>query len=321
MLADSTLTKRVLIWAGHLIFDYQALYKNDYFTKGYKMTIQLPLDVRQPINSLDAYISYVNQIPMLSQEEEQSLATRLQKDNDIAAARQLVLSHARFVVRIAKGYMGYGLQLNDLIQEGNIGLMKAVKRFNPQVGVRLVTFAVHWIKAEMHEFILRNWRIVKIATTKAQRKLFFNLRNMKKRLGWFTNEEINEVAKDLGVEPEEVREMEMRLSASDASFEAHNDDEENHEHYIPAGYLEDLRYNPASELEQSDWSEQSGFALQHALAKLDERSQDILAARWLNNEKATLQDLADKYQVSAERIRQLEKNAMEKLKIAIEAEQ
>lgn len=278
------------------------------------------LNIRQPINSLDAYISYVNQIPMLSQTEEQALATRLQKDNDLAAAKQLVLTHARFVVRIAKGYMGYGLPLNDLIQEGNIGLMKAVKRFNPTIGVRLVTFAVHWIKAEMHEFILRNWRIVKVATTKAQRKLFFNLRSMKKRLGWFTNEEINAVAKDLGVEPETVREMETRLSASDASFDAHDDDEDDNEMNVPAGYLEDLRYNPAKELEQSDWSEQSENALHRALKQLDTRSQDILAARWLNDEKATLQDLATKYQVSAERIRQLEKNAMEKIKAVITEE-
>jgi len=281
------------------------------------MTTFHTLDVRQSINSLDAYISYVNQIPMLSQNEEQELALRLQKSNDLAAARQLVLTHARFVVRIAKGYMGYGLQLGDLIQEGNIGLMKAVKRFNPEVGVRLVTFAVHWIKAEMHEFILRNWRIVKIATTKAQRKLFFNLRTMKKRLGWFTNEEISAVAKDLGVEPETVREMEMRLSASDASFDAHSDDDEN-ETYAPAGYLEDLRYNPAKELETTDSLEQSETALHKALLQLDDRSQSILTARWLNDEKATLQDLAEKYHVSAERIRQLEKNAMKKLKIAMQ---
>jgi RNA polymerase sigma-32 factor len=280
-----------------------------------------PLDVRQPISSLDAYISYVNQIPMLSLAKEQELATRLQKNNDLAAARELVLAHARYVVRIAKGYMGYGLPLNDLIQEGNIGLMKAVKRFNPEIGVRLVTFAVHWIKAEMHEFILRNWRIVKVATTKAQRKLFFNLRTMKKRLGWFTNEEINAVAKDLGVEPETVREMEMRLSASDASFDTHNDDDDENEFNIPSGYLEDLRYNPSKELEKSDWSEQSSNALHIALKQLDERSQDILTARWLNDEKATLQDLADKYQVSAERIRQLEKMAMEKLKAAMAEEE
>jgi len=285
------------------------------------MTAFHTLDVRQPINSLDAYINYVNQIPMLSQTEEQELALRLQKTSDLNAAKQLVLSHARFVVRIAKGYMGYGLPLSDLIQEGNIGLMKAVKRFNPAIGVRLVTFAVHWIKAEMHEFILRNWRIVKIATTKAQRKLFFNLRTMKKRLGWFTNEEVSAVAEDLGVEPETVREMEMRLSASDASFDMHDDETEENETSVPAGYLEDLRFNPAKELETINSSEQSEISLHKALSKLDPRSQHILSARWLNDEKATLQDLANKYDVSAERIRQLEKNAMQKLKVAIQEEQ
>lgn len=276
------------------------------------------LDINLPINSLDAYVTYVNQIPMLTQSEEQDLAIRLQKNQDLDAAKQLVLAHARYVVRIAKGYMGYGLPLGDLIQEGNIGLMKAVKRFNPEMGVRLVTFAVHWIKAEMHEFILRNWRIVKVATTKAQRKLFFNLRTMKKRLGWFSNEEINEVAKDLGVEPEDVREMEMRLNNADTSFDTSAmDDDDEHTHMVPAGYLEDQRYNPEQLLETSDWSEQSGSSLHQALQQLDERSQEILAARWLNEEKTTLQELADKYQVSAERIRQLEKNAMQKLKEAI----
>jgi RNA polymerase sigma-32 factor len=213
--------------------------------------------------------------------------------------------------------MGYGLQLNDLIQEGNIGLMKAVRRFDPQVGVRLVTFAVHWIKSEIHDFILRNWRIVKIATTKAQRKLFFNLRTMKKRLGWFTNEEVSAVAKDLGVKPETVREMEMRLSASDASFDTPSDNEDENETHIPAGYLEDLRYNPVQELEASERSGQSHVALRAALHQLDKRSQDILTARWLNDEKSTLQDLAAKYRVSAERIRQLERNAMGRLKVAM----
>lgn len=274
-------------------------------------------NIRLPINSLDAYISYVNQIPLLSQGEEYELATRLQKNNDLEAAKKLVLSHIRYVVRIAKGYMGYGLPLGDLIQEGNIGLMKAVKRFNPEIGVRLVTFAVHWIKSEIHEFVLRNWRIVKIATTKAQRKLFFNLRNMKKRLGWFTHEEINAVAKDLGVKPETVREMEMRLNSTDAAFDGHEEEGDEGFHAVPAGYLEDHRYNPAQCLEKNDWSEQSNTALHQALGRLDERSQEILAARWLKEEKATLQELADKYQVSAERIRQLEKNAMEKLKEAL----
>lgn len=277
------------------------------------------LDLRLPIKSLDAYIAHVNQIPMLSQAEELELAIRLQKMGDITAAKQLVLAHAKYVVRVAKGYMGYGLPLGDLIQEGNIGLMKAVKRFNPDVGVRLVTFAVHWIKAEMHEYILRNWRIVKIATTKAQRKLFFNLRTMKKRLGWFTNEEINAVAKDLGVEPKTVREMEMRLSNADTPFEAYGNDEEDEPAYaVPAAYLEDKRYDPEELLVNSDWSEQSESSLHQALSQLDSRSQAILAARWLSDEKATLQDLADKYQVSAERIRQLEKNAMGKLKKALE---
>ena len=276
------------------------------------------LNIKLPISSLDAYINHVNQIPLLSQTEEMALARRLQRDNDLEAAKQLVLSHVRYVVRISKGYMGYGLPLADLIQEGNIGLMKAVKRFNPEVGVRLVTFAVHWIKSAIHDFILRNWRIVKIATTKAQRKLFFNLRSMKKRLGWFTHEEINAVANDLGVKPETVREMEMRLNSTDTSFDAPMDEEDDHAYTTPAGYLEDHRYNPAQTLETSDWAEQSGTALHQALSQLDKRSQAILAARWLNEEKSTLQELAEKYQVSAERIRQLEKTAMEKLKGVLE---
>lgn len=278
------------------------------------------MNMNLPVNSIDAYIGYVNQIPMLSQEEETALAIRLQKDGDLAAAKQLVLSHARYVVRVAKGYMGYGLSLNDLIQEGNIGLMKAVRRFDPTMGVRLVTFAVHWIKSEIHEFIIRNWRIVKIATTKAQRKLFFNLRSAKKRLGWFTQEEVNAVAKDLGVKPETVVEMEMRLNAHDAAFDGHSDDDEDDSHtFAPAGYLEDHSYNPSQQFENAEFSERSGSNLHHALSQLDERSQEILSARWLTDDenKATLQDLADKYQVSAERIRQLEKNAMQKLKVAL----
>lgn len=275
------------------------------------------LDLRLPIGSIEAYISYTNQIPMLSQAEELALAERLQHQNDLQAAKQLVLPHLRYVVRIAKGYMGYGLPLNDLIQEGNIGLMKAVKRFNPKLGVRLVTFAAHWIKAEIHEFILRNWRIVKVATTKAQRKLFFNLRSMKKHLGWLSEEEVHDVAKDLNVKPEAVREMEMRLSNSDTPFDAHDDDDDDQAAFSPAGYLEDHRYNPAAQNEKTDWAEQSGSTLQEALIQLDERSQEIIQARWLNENKLTLQDLADKYQVSAERIRQLEKNAMQKLKAAL----
>lgn len=274
-----------------------------------------PLNIHLPISSLEAYVGYVNQIPLLSHAEEMDLATRLQKNNDLDAAKQLVLSHARYVVKIARGYLGYGLPLNDLIQEGNIGLMKAVKRFDPSVGVRLVTFAVHWIKSEIHEFIIKNWRIVKIATTKAQRKLFFNLRSAKKRLAWFTHEEVQEVAKDLGVKPEAVYEMEMRLNSSDASFDGHeHDEEEEHAPMIPASYLSDHRYNPARELENSNWQEQSGIHLHSALNELDERSQEILHARWLSDSKETLQTLANKYQVSAERIRQLEKNALAKLK-------
>jgi RNA polymerase sigma-32 factor len=275
------------------------------------------LDIRLPIGSIEAYMSHVNQIPMLTQEEEFALADRLHKNQDITAAKQLVLPHLRYVVRIAKGYLGYGLPLNDLIQEGNIGLMKAVKRFNPTIGARLATFAIHWIKAEIHEFILRNWRIVKVATTKAQRKLFFNLRSMKKQLGWLTENEIHEVANDLKVKPETVREMEMRLHTSDTAFDSHDDDDEDSHSFSPAGYLEDHRYNPAVQLEKNDWSEQSGSALQEALSHLDTRSQEIITARWLDNDKLTLQDLADKYQVSAERIRQLEKIAMQKLKVAL----
>lgn len=277
-----------------------------------------PLDLRLPIGSIDAYISYVNQIPLLEQAEEIKLAESLQKDQDLNAAKKLVLPHLRYVVRIAKSYLGYGLPLNDLIQEGNIGLMKAVKRFNPKLGVRLVTFAGHWIKAEIHEFILRNWRIVKVATTKAQRKLFFNLRSMKKSLSWFTDEEVRDVARDLKVKPETVREMEMRLSTNDTAFDAYDDDDDDTASFAPAGYLEDHRYNPASQIESTDWSEQSGSSIHVALNKLDERSQEIIHARWLDENKLTLQELADKYQVSAERIRQLEKNAMQKLKAAIQ---
>jgi RNA polymerase sigma-32 factor len=274
------------------------------------------VDVRLPVSSIEAYLHYVNQIPMLTQEEEYELAVQLQKNHELAAAKRLILSHLRYVARVAKGYLGYGLPLADLIQEGNIGLMKAVKRFNPDVGVRLVTFAMHWIKAEIHEYILRNWRIVKVATTKAQRKLFFNLRNLKKHLGWMTPQEVNDVAKDLGVKPETVREMEMRLTTSDMSFDAHNDQDDEEAHFAPAGFLEDHRHNPAQELEQADWSEQSSDTMYLALDQLDERSQDIIRARWLDENKLTLQALADKYQISAERVRQLEKNAMGKIRAA-----
>ena len=270
-----------------------------------------------PIHSIEAYIHYVNQIPLLSQDEELELATRLHKDNDLAAAKQLVLAHLRYVVHVARGYLGYGLQLNDLIQEGNIGLMKAVKRFNPNVGARLVTFAMHWIKAEIHEFVLRNWRIVKVATTKAQRKLFFNLRQMKKQLGWLTQDEVTEVANCLRVKPETVREMEMRLNSSDMPFDTQDDDDEDNAYIPPSRFLEDHRYNPAENFEKNDWLESSHANLHAALTTLDERSQEILQARFLSDGKKTLQDLADKYRVSAERIRQLEKNALQKLKMAL----
>lgn len=263
--------------------------------------------------SLDQYIQAANQIPMLSAEEETRLANRLIQDGDMNAARHLVMAHLRFVVRVAKGYNGYGLALADLIQEGNIGLMKAVKRFDPDKKVRLVSFAVHWIRAEIHEFILRNWRIVKIATTKAQRKLFFNLRSAKKRLAWFNQAEINQLAEDLGVSPKVVVEMEARMSNGDVSFDLPVDDEENP--HAPVNYLQDTQgVDPYKDLEENDWENHNHERLADALANLDERSQDILKQRWLMESKTTLQDLADKYQVSAERIRQLENNALKKLK-------
>ena len=267
-----------------------------------------------PGANLQAYVQGVNTIPMLSAEEERELAERLQQDNDLEAARRLVLSHLRFVVHIARSYSGYGLAQADLIQEGNVGLMKAVKRFNPEYGVRLVSFAVHWIKAEIHEFILRNWRIVKVATTKAQRKLFFNLRSAKKRLAWLNNDEVTAVAQDLGVEPRVVREMEGRLAAQDTAFDAPSDDDDDNAWQAPVHYLQDQRYDPAQQLEQADWSEDSNSRLLDAMGSLDERSQDILRERWLTETKSTLHELADKYGVSAERIRQLEKNAMKKIR-------
>lgn len=273
----------------------------------------LALSSALPIGSLDAYIARVNQIPLLSLEEEQDLATRFHSEQDLDAAKQLVMSHLRFVAKIAKGYMGYGLAVADLIQEGNIGLMKAVKRFNPNMGVRLVSFAVHWIKAEIHEFILKNWRIVKVATTKAQRKLFFNLRKADKQLAWFNEEEVKTVATHLNVTPDEVRLMEKRLNAHDETF-SHYESDDTSTHWAPEQYLEDNRYNPASLAENKDWSDMRENKLQQALLCLDTRSQDILEQRWLAEKKPTLHDLAAKYKVSAERIRQIEKLAMDKLK-------
>ncbi|ARU54452.1 sigma H (sigma 32) factor of RNA polymerase [Oleiphilus messinensis] len=278
-----------------------------------------PVDMLVPGGNLESYIQAVNTIPLLSADEERELAERLHEDSDLEAARQLVMSHLRFVVHIAKSYSGYGLAQADLIQEGNVGLMKAVKRFNPEYGVRLVSFAVHWIKAEIHEFILRNWRIVKVATTKAQRKLFFNLRSAKKKLAWLTHDEVNSVAADLGVDPQVVREMEGRLSAQDAAFDAGVDDDDEQAYQAPVYYLEDKRYDPAQQLEKADWTEDSNARLHDALMSLDERSQDILNQRWLGESKATLHDLADKYGVSAERIRQLEKNAMKKVRVQMES--
>ncbi|KTC64501.1 RNA polymerase sigma-32 factor (plasmid) [Legionella adelaidensis] len=286
------------------------------------MSLQLQLSTMNlPVGSIDAYIYRVNQIPMLTAEEEVECARRFREEGDIEGARRLVLAHLRYVVRVARGYLGYGLPLNDLIQEGNIGLMKAVKRFDPAMGVRLVSFAVHWIKAEIHEFVLQNWRIVKIATTKAQRKLFFNMRQMKKRLGWMNNEEVDAVAQDLGVSREDVLLMEQRLNAMDTSFDASGtEDEEQSQQLVPARYLYDENSDPAHLFEQEDSTTQNHEKLHIALDQLDERSQDILQQRWLSNEKAlTLHALAEKYGVSAERIRQLEKNAMKKLRQYMEA--
>jgi len=276
-----------------------------------------PVDIIAPGANLNAYIQAVNSTPVLSAEEEKSLAERLYYDNDLDAARQMVLAHLRFVVHIAKTYSGYGLSQADLIQEGNVGLMKAVKRFNPEKGVRLVSFAVHWVKAEMHEFILRNWRIVKVATTKAQRKLFFNLRSAKKSLNWLTNAEAKAVADDLGVEVKHVLEMEGRLSAHDTAFDVGVDDDDDQAYLAPAHQLEDRRFDPAAQWEQTASEEANLSSLQGAMAELDDRSRDILSQRWLNDDKSTLHELAAQYGVSAERIRQLEKNAMKKIKLAM----
>ena len=269
-----------------------------------------------PQGSLEAYIRAANEYPMLTAEEEKELAERLYYNEDIEAAKKLVLSHLRFVIHVARGYSGYGLPQADLIQEGNIGLMKAVKRFNPEVGVRLVSFAVHWIKAEIHEYVLRNWRIVKVATTKAQRKLFFNLRKTKQRLGWFNENEVDMVANELGVSPQDVVEMESRMTGADVAFDLPTDDHDE-ETYTPALYLEDKGSNFAAELENENYEAQATDQLAVALNNLDARSQDIIKARWSDETKATLQDLAAKYNISAERVRQLETNALKKLKTAI----
>ncbi|AYA63044.1 RNA polymerase sigma factor RpoH [Alteromonas sp. RKMC-009] len=268
--------------------------------------------------SIEGYIQAVSSINMLSADEERSLATRLRDEGDLEAARKLVMSHLRFVVHIAKSYSGYGLPQADLIQEGNIGLMKAVKRFDPGVGVRLVSFAVHWIKAEIHEFVLKNWRIVKVATTKAQRKLFFNLRKAKKRLGWFTHEEVQTVADELGVSTKEVLQMEARMSSQDQAFDLSADDDESG-NFAPVQFLEDKSADVEMDVINNDWDSNASKRLYSAIKTLDERSQDIIETRWLADNKITLQDLADKYQVSAERVRQIEKNAMKKLQAAMAA--
>ena len=267
-----------------------------------------------PIGSLDHYIQAVRAVPVLSKEEEFDLATRLHENNDLEAAQRLILSHLRFVVHIARGYTGYGLPLGDLVQEGNVGLMKAVKRFDPKVGVRLVSFAVHWIRAEIHEYVLKNWRLVKVATTKAQRKLFFNLRKAKSSLGWLSSEETEAVAEDLGVSPAEVTRMERRLSGRDVSYDGSPTDEDE---YAPVAYLPSPDSDPADVVEKADWEADSRRRLGHALAALDDRSRDIVQRRWLVEKKATLHQLAAEYNVSAERIRQIEANAIRKLKVSV----
>ncbi|MCK4865867.1 MAG: RNA polymerase sigma factor RpoH [Gammaproteobacteria bacterium] len=280
------------------------------------MSKSLQLQFTLASGSLESYLAAARNIPILSAEEERELAVQLQDHGDLEAAQKLVLSHLRFVAHVARSYSGYGLALADLVQEGNIGLMKAVKRFDPTVGVRLISFAVYWIRAEIHEFILRNWRIVKVATTKAQRKLFFNLRRKKKQLGWFSDAEVGSVAEDLGVKRTDVLEMEKRLSGMDIGFDGPDDNDENISP-APANYLEDTSLEPARLVEQSDWTENQETLLYTALKDLDDRSRDILQQRWLSDNKSTLHQLADKYGISAERIRQLENNAIKKLRNVI----
>jgi alternative sigma factor RpoH len=268
-----------------------------------------------PIGSFDAYVDVVSRIPVLSREDEQELARRYHGDGDLDAARQLVMSHLRFVLHIARGYSGYGLPLGDLVQEGNVGLMKAVKRFDPTVGVRLVSFAVHWIRAEIHEYVLRNWRLVKVATTKAQRKLFFNLRKYKRNLGWLSAEETRAVARDLGVSEQDVTEMERRLSSRDVSYDpAPEAEDDENASYSPAAYLPAADADPAIAVENAEWDDDVSDRVAFAMTQLDDRSRAIVQARWMNEPKATLHDLADQFGVSAERIRQIEANAIKKLK-------
>lgn len=272
------------------------------------------MEALAPGGDLQAYINSVHSIGILTPEEERKLAEDLYYRNDLDAARKLVLAHLRFVIYIAKTYSGYGLSEADLIQEGNVGLMKAIRKFNPEMGVRLVSFAVHWVKAEIHEYVLKNWKIVKIATTKAQRKLFFNLRSKKKGLGWLTEEEVEAMAKDLGVKPSEVREMEKRLSGIDMPFDPLSDSDDDEASFSPSHYLEDMDANPADIFEKETFDENNANQLYEAINQLDDRSRDILQDRWLADQKLTLHELAEKYEISAERVRQIEKNAMKKVK-------
>lgn len=284
------------------------------------MSRSLALPLNLSLGSIDDYLTAVNRLPRLDVAGERDLAVRLRSEDDLDAARQLVMANLRFVVHVARGYMGYGLPLSDLIQEGNIGLMKAVKRFDPDVGVRLVSFAVHWIKAEIHEYIIQNWRIVKVATTKAQRKLFFNLRKQKQHLGWLTHDEASAVAEDLGVDVATVYEMEGRLSSQDIGFDAADDSEDGEKDLgAPVHYLQQANADPAELLEENDWEQNEQVKLINALKQLDDRSQDIVRSRWLSEEKLTLHDLAARYNVSAERIRQLENSAMKRIKVTMAA--
>jgi len=281
------------------------------------LAMQLTVPVGHSAGSLESYIQAARSIPILSAEKEQELALRLHEHGDLNAAQELIMSHLRFVVHIAKSYSGYGLPQADLVQEGNIGLMKAVKRFDPSFGVRLVSFAVYWIRAEIHEYVLRNWRIVKVATTKAQRKLFFNLRSKKKALGWLSHNEVGAIAEDLNVKRKDVLEMESRMSGIDMGFDEPDSDDDNSHTVAPISYLQDMSHEPASQVEANDWETHNHSRLSNALADLDERSRDIIQQRWLTDDKSTLHQLADIYQVSAERIRQLENNAIKKLKNAL----
>ena len=283
------------------------------------LEMQLAVPVGNSAGSLEAYIQAARSIPILSAEKENELALRLHEQGDLDAAQELIMSHLRFVVHIAKSYSGYGLPQADLVQEGNIGLMKAVKRFDPSFGVRLVSFAVYWIRAEIHEYVLRNWRIVKVATTKAQRKLFFNLRSKKKALGWLNHKEVGSIADDLGVSRKDVLEMESRMSGIDMGFDEPDSDDDNSHSVAPVTYLQDMSQEPATQAEASDWEQHNHTRLSNALADLDDRSRDIIQQRWLTEDKSTLHQLADIYQVSAERIRQLESSAIKKLKAALAA--